>query len=110
MLDPGTSRECPEPMDQDLDDETLVEYPEFRPFIIGVVERCGLPPAICYDRSAIIAYLTHELGDHDSAEEHFAFNVLGGYVGPTTPFFLDRTMVAALRGGAPSADGPGTDS
>lgn len=93
-----------------IEDDELIEYPEFRPFILGVVERCGLPPAICYDRSAVVDYLTREIGDQDSAEEYFAFNVLGGYVGRTTPFFLDRDMAAALRGGPPGADGSGPDS
>ena len=92
-----------------IDDE-LIDYPEYRPYILGVVERCGSPPAICYDYSAVIDHLTRDIGDRDSAVEYFEFNVIGAYVGPHTPYFLDRSMAAALRGGASGADGEGADS
>lgn len=72
--------------------EGVVEYPEFRPFILGVVERCGSPLTLCYDRSAVLEYLTQQLGDETDALEHFEFNIIGGYVGPTTPFFLDTSI------------------
>lgn len=90
--------------------EGVVEYPEFRPFIVGVVERCGMPLALCYDRSAVIEYLIQQIGDEEEAIEHFEFNVIGGYVGPTTPFFLDRSVAAELGGMASGPDGSGTDS
>lgn len=89
--------------------EGTIEYPEFRPFLLGVLERCGMPLVLCYDRSAVLDYLTEQLGNADDALEHFEFNVLGGYVGPTTPFFLDRTVAAELGGMAPGPDGEGAD-
>jgi hypothetical protein len=76
--------------------EGAIEYLEFRPYIVGVVERCGLPPVLCYDRSLVLDHLTREIGDADDATEHFEFNILGGYLGPTTPFFLDRSVVAEV--------------
>lgn len=71
----------------------IVEYPEFRPFLVGIVERCGMPPALCYDRTAVLEYLAEQIGDYHQALEHFEYNVMGGYCGPTTPFFLDREIL-----------------
>jgi len=94
-----------------LEDEydDLIQYPEFTPYLVGVVERCGLPPAACYDRDAVLDHLTRELGSECDALEYFEFNILGAYVGPTTPFFLDRSVVAESRGMAPDPDGPTAD-
>jgi hypothetical protein len=72
--------------------EGVIEYPEFRPYILGVVERCGMPPVLCYDRSSVLDYLTEQMGDADTALEHFEFNVISGYLGPTTPVFLDTSI------------------
>lgn len=94
-------------LEHEYDD--LILYPEFTPYLLGVVERCGQPPAVCYDRDAVIEHLIRELGSELDAIEHFEFNVIGGYVGPTTPFFLDRSVVAEIRGMASGLDGSGAD-
>ena len=57
--------------------------------ILGVVERMGIPPLVCYDTLAII----HELQARDEMSEEdawecFTCNILGSYVGATTPVFL----------------------
>lgn len=88
-----------------IDDGTIY-YPEFDDYLVGIVERCGLPPALCYDRDGVIAHLVREMdGDEDAAIEFFEFNILGAYVGPTTPFFLDRSM--ALEGGGMASEPDG---
>tara|TARA_R110000822_G_scaffold283024_1_gene404587 strand:+ start:122 stop:361 length:240 start_codon:yes stop_codon:yes gene_type:complete len=69
------------------------EYPDllkldgFDEAIIGVVERIGLQ-AVCYDRSKVLSILAKEMTE-DEALEYFEFNILGSYVGETTPVFLE---------------------
>lgn len=73
------------------------EYPEllclepeyFDRAIIGIVERIGTT-AICYNKRIVIELLMSEDDmDYETAMEHFSFNVSGGWVGDSTPFFLD---------------------
>lgn len=68
--------------------EDLVFADGYDECIIGVVERAGLPPAVCYSRSAIIKKLIDEGMSEDEAEEFFEFNIVGAYVGDRTPCFL----------------------
>ena len=91
------------------DGDGVLEYPELRPYLVGIVERCGQPPTYCYDRSAVVAHFAEEFGDYDDAVDYVDFNLLGLYAGVTTPFFLDRTLVAASGGTAPSPDGSALD-
>jgi hypothetical protein len=87
----------------------MIEYPEFRAFLVGVVERIGSPSIFCYDRDAVIAHLAETMGE--DAEEFFEYNTLGTYAGPTTPCFItfDRSLALSGGGASPFADGPGTD-
>jgi hypothetical protein len=71
----------------DLPDDTIV-YPEFAKHIVGVIERCAMPPTICYSRDGVLAQLAEELGSYEAAVEWFEYNVIGGYVGESTPVFL----------------------
>lgn len=92
------------------EDDALIEYPEFRPYLLGVVEAFGRPSVLCYDRSAVLDHLARDIGDYDDAEEYFYFNVIGTYAGPGTPVFLDRSLAAAFCGSPPGPDGSGADS
>jgi len=57
--------------------------------IVGVVERYGIPPIICYDKQKVIDKLTTESGgNHEDAEEFFEYNQIGAWVGATTPCFI----------------------
>lgn len=90
-------------------EEGMVYYPEFQPYLLGVVERCGLPRCLVYDREAVLEHLTKELGNYEDAIEWFEFNVIGGYVGETTPFFFDRDLAFEFSRAAPEPDGSLTD-
>lgn len=57
--------------------------------ILGVAERCGQPPLVAYDRSRCIDILAAQGMDREEAEEYFEFNVVGAWVGPYTPIFID---------------------
>lgn len=71
------------------DRDGVICYPEFEPYVLGFVERCGQAPVLCYDREAVLAHLAKDMGEED-ALEYFDFNVLGLYAGEGTPFFLTR--------------------
>jgi hypothetical protein len=69
------------------------EYPDlltidgFDEAVIGVVERAGLL-AVCYDRNKIISILMRDMNE-EQAIEYYEFNILGAYMGESTPVYLD---------------------
>ena len=58
--------------------------------VVGVVERFGQEPCLCYSREKIIAKLVQDGCDYDEAVEYFEFNIAGAWVGPHTPCFLSE--------------------
>lgn len=69
------------------------EYPDlltldgFDEAILGVVERLGLQ-TICYDRNKIISILMRDMNEVE-AIEYYEYNILGAYMGESTPVYLD---------------------
>ena len=70
------------------------EYPDvsiaegFDDAIIGVVERYGMEPVVLYDKEKCLELLVKGgIDDVDDANEYFYYNVLGSYIGETTPCF-----------------------
>lgn len=67
----------------------LLEPSDMDAAILGLVERCGMEPVVCYDRNKVIAILMERDGmDEAEAEEFFDFNIGGAYMGESTPMFL----------------------
>jgi hypothetical protein len=65
----------------------------FDPCIIGVVRRFN-DRFVLYSHSCVIEALVEPDDDSDqdpreAALEHFEFNIVGGWVGETTPGFLE---------------------
>jgi hypothetical protein len=58
--------------------------------ILGIVERCGFDPVVCYSADKIIDILMKDNMSHEEAVEYYEFNILGAYVGEKTPMFLER--------------------
>ena len=57
--------------------------------IVGIVERFGLDPIVCYDRKKIVSKLMINEGmSFEQAFEHFDYNIFGSWVGEDTPCFL----------------------
>lgn len=57
--------------------------------IVGIIDRCGQEPIICYDREKVIQKLMDNDGmDRDEAIEYFEFNQAGAWLGDGTPCFL----------------------
>ena len=58
--------------------------------IVGIVERFGSPPIVCYDRDQVLEKLGKDGMSRDEAEEFFEFNQIGAWVGEETPCFLTQ--------------------
>ena len=60
----------------------------FNDAIIGTVERADMGTVLLYDTDKCIDILMQDHGlTHESASEHFYFNVAGSYVGRETPCY-----------------------
>ena len=67
-------------------------YPtDFEDAIVGYTERCGQPPLILLDREKCIEILMKDM-DRDEAVEYFEYNVLGSWVGESTPIFMTKIV------------------
>mgnify|MGYP004405474317 CR=1 FL=1 len=59
--------------------------------ILGIAYRAGAAPLVAYSTSQCIQILMDRDGmSHDEASEFFEFNVLGAFVGPGTPVFVQQ--------------------
>ena len=59
--------------------------------ILGIAYRAGAAPLVAYSTSQCIQILMDRVGmSHDEASEFFEFNVLGAFVGPGTPVFVQQ--------------------
>lgn len=56
--------------------------------IVGIVERFGQPPIVCYNKTKILERLITDGCTPEEAEEYFEFNQLGASVGTSTPCFI----------------------
>ena len=57
---------------------------------VGVVERFGEQPIICYDRDKVIAKNIESGMTEEEAVEYFEYNQIGGFHGPLTPCFISQ--------------------
>ena len=58
--------------------------------IAGVVERFGMDPIVCYDKTKVLARLQEDGMSEEEAEEFWSFNQIGAWVGEQTPCFLTK--------------------
>lgn len=70
------------------DEETVVLWEGMERAIIGVARQFG-NPLVVYDRSRCIEILMEQGMSFLDAEEYFAFNVEGGWLGSATPLVLE---------------------
>jgi hypothetical protein len=81
----------------------------FEDAFVGIAERCGSKAVAVYDYELAVRALTDRDGmSEEEAREYLDFNVLGAYVGETTPWFIttsrqgpgshpSRTSICAMR-------------
>jgi len=65
--------------------------------IVGLVERFGMEPVLCYDKEKIVAKIIADGGlPFEQAIEHFEYNIVGSWVGKGTPCFLTKYIDCCL--------------
>ena len=72
----------------DPDECALMVMNGYDDCIVGVVERYGQGPILCYDKEKVLCRLEADGMDRDGAEEFFYFNQIGAWMGDATPCFL----------------------
>jgi hypothetical protein len=78
---------------EDYPDLLVLEPDYFDTAIIGLAQRIGMD-VICYDKEKVLELLcVKEEMTYEDAIEHFEFNIIGSWVGETTPVFLSYTQV-----------------
>ena len=77
-------------LSEDLTEDMLV-MDGYDDCIVGVVERFGQPPIVCYDRDKVIKAHMKDGMDYEEAEEFFEFNQIGAWLGESTPCFITMT-------------------
>jgi hypothetical protein len=61
----------------------------FEDAFLGICEQFGRPPVAAYDLNACIKLLVERDGmSHEGAVEFFDFNVVGAWMGESTPVFV----------------------
>jgi len=63
--------------------------------IVGIVPGFGQACAVVYDQARVLAAMSRDLAE--DAEEWFAFNTIGAFVGEATPRFLIRPWDTEVR-------------
>lgn len=72
------------------DEGLLFMDPErFDAAIVGVTERIGDPPLVCYSKAKVLEILMEDGMDIEEAGEYYNFNIVGAYMGDHTPVFLE---------------------
>lgn len=73
---------------EDYPDLLVLEPDYFDEAIIGLAQRIGMD-VICYDKEKVLELLcVKEEMTYEDAIEHFEYNIIGSWVGDTTPVFL----------------------
>lgn len=73
----------------DIYGEGLTFYDGYDDCIEGVCLQFGRDPVICYNKNKIIDLFIKDGMTYEEAIEYFEYNVLGAYVGETTPAFIE---------------------
>ena len=70
------------------EENNLLKMDGFDDCIVGIVERYGCHPLVCYSRKRVIQKLIQDGMSEDEANEFFEYSQLGAFVGEKTPCFL----------------------
>ena len=73
-----------------LHNEDALTADGFEDAFMGVCHQYGRPPVAAYDYDGCIKLLERDSMSHDEAQEYFDFNVIGAWVGESTPVFVTR--------------------
>ena len=75
----------------------FLEEKHYDKCIVGIVESFGRSPVVCYDKQLLLdTMVEHGIESLEEALEYFDFNVLGSYMGESTPVFLDSLYTKGI--------------
>ena len=78
-------------MNLENDNNNCVTIDGFDEAIIGIIESYNQELRMVYDKEKCIDIITENgITDYDVALEYFEFNILGAYMGPSTPCFFSN--------------------
>lgn len=69
-------------------DQEFTKMDGYDDCVVGVIERYGMDPLLCYDKQKVLSKLQDDGMSYEEAEEFWAYNQLGAWVGDTTPSFI----------------------
>ena len=76
-----------------VNEEALfLDGPEFDAALIGYMRRFSAEAVAAYDYEKVIAILMKDGMTREEAEEHFEFNIIGGWHGESTPCFVSLSL------------------
>lgn len=94
----GRRHSCEEKAPSDLfagfdpEDHELMTMDGYDKCIVGIVERFGQPPIVCYSKPKVLNRPMEDGMAEDEAVEFLEFNQLGAWMGDTTPCFLSPNV------------------
>lgn len=72
-----------------FDPEALLFMDGYDDCVVGVVERFGQAPIVCYDKEKVLLKIATDSGmTEGDAEEWFEYNQIGAWMGDATPCFI----------------------
>ena len=76
----------------------MLKWDGFDSAIIGVGERNNTDSVIVYDYDKMINVLvTRDSMTHEEAEEYLDFNVIGAWIGDTTPIIVNKKSIKEIN-------------
>tara|TARA_R100000426_G_scaffold81632_1_gene59638 strand:- start:274 stop:513 length:240 start_codon:yes stop_codon:yes gene_type:complete len=76
----------------------MLKWDGFDNAIIGVGERNNTDSMIVYDYDKMINILvTRDSMTHEEAEEYLDFNVIGAWIGDTTPIIVNKKSIKEIN-------------
>ena len=76
----------------------MLKWDGFDSAIIGVGERNNTDSMIVYDYDKMINVLvTRDRMTHEEAEEYLDFNVIGAWIGDTTPIIVNKKSLKEIE-------------
>ena len=76
----------------------MLKWDVFDSAIIGVGERNNTDSMIVYDYDKMINVLvTRDSMTHEEAEEYLDFNVIGAWIGDTTPIIVNKKSIKEIE-------------
>jgi hypothetical protein len=81
-----------------MEEEQLLKADGFDEAILGVGRRCGQPNLLVYDYHKCCEILVkRDKMTYEEAEEFMEFNVVGAWVGESTPIFVHTNKEALFE-------------